>query len=90
MDIWQRHSGFQRVFRLVPERLAASQSEHEGIMTALRARDAARAAQLALWHKLSVGDTVSTLLKADQPAEATGATRPTGATGATGPTGAMA
>jgi hypothetical protein len=50
-------------------------------MTALRARDAARAAQLALWHKLSVGDTVSTLLKADQPAEAT---RPTGATGATG------
>jgi DNA-binding GntR family transcriptional regulator len=78
MDIWQRHSGFQRVFRLVPERLAASQSEHEGIMTALRARDAARAAQLALWHKLSVGDTVSTLLKADQPAEGSGATGATG------------
>ena len=63
MDIWQRHSGFQRVFRLVPGRLAASQAEHEGIMTALRARDAERAAKLALWHKLSVGDTVSTLVE---------------------------
>ena len=62
MDIWQRHSGFQRVFRMVPERLAASQSEHEGIMDALRARDAKRAAALALWHKRSVGDTVSTLV----------------------------
>jgi DNA-binding GntR family transcriptional regulator len=51
------------VFRLVPERLAASQAEHEGIMAALRARDATRAAKLALWHKLSVGDTVSTLVK---------------------------
>jgi len=62
MDIWQRHSGFQRVFRMVPERIAASQSEHEGIMDALRARDPKRAAALALWHKRSVGDTVSTLL----------------------------
>jgi DNA-binding GntR family transcriptional regulator len=65
MDIWQRHSGFQRVFRLVPERIAASQAEHEGIMAALRARDAKRAATLALWHKLSVGDTVSTLVDDD-------------------------
>jgi DNA-binding GntR family transcriptional regulator len=65
MEIWQRHSGFQRVFRLVPERLAASQAEHEGIMAALRARDAKSAATLALWHKLSVGDTVSTLLDDD-------------------------
>jgi DNA-binding GntR family transcriptional regulator len=62
MDIWRRHSGFQRVFRMVPERIAASQSEHEGIMDALRARDAKRAAALALWHKRSVGDTVSTLV----------------------------
>src|ERR687894_2259105 len=62
MDIWQRHSGFQRVFRMVPERLATSQEEHEGIMDALRARDPKRAAALALWHKRSVGDTVSTLL----------------------------
>ena len=44
MDIWQRHSGFQRVFRMVPGRLARSQSEHEGIMAALHARDANRAA----------------------------------------------
>jgi DNA-binding GntR family transcriptional regulator len=68
MDIWQRHSGFQRVFRMVPERLAASQSEHEGIMDALRARDPKRAAALALWHKRSVGDTVSTLLDDERPA----------------------
>jgi DNA-binding GntR family transcriptional regulator len=67
MDIWQRHSGFQRVFRMVPERLAASQSEHEGIMDALRARDPKRAAALALWHKRSVGDTVSTLLDEEEP-----------------------
>lgn len=65
MDIWQRHSGFQRVFRMVPERLARSQSEHEGIMAALHARDPKRAATLALWHKRSVGETVSTLL--DKP-----------------------
>ena len=62
MDIWQRHSGFQRVFRMVPGRLARSQSEHEGIMAALHARDAGRAAKLALWHKRSVGETVSTLV----------------------------
>jgi DNA-binding GntR family transcriptional regulator len=82
MDIWQRHSGFQRVFRMVPERLAASQSEHEGIMDALRARDPKRAAALALWHKRSVGDTVSTLLdstlrdneRADEGSTGTGAT----------------
>jgi DNA-binding GntR family transcriptional regulator len=69
MDIWQRHSGFQRVFRMVPGRLARSQSEHEGIMAALHARDASRAAKLALWHKRSVGETVSTLVDvaADQP-----------------------
>ncbi|GAB3464780.1 GntR family transcriptional regulator [Actinophytocola sediminis] len=66
MDIWQRHSGFQRVFRMVPGRLAQSQSEHEGIMAALHARDAKRAATLALWHKRSVGETVSTLV--DKPA----------------------
>jgi DNA-binding GntR family transcriptional regulator len=66
MDIWQRHSGFQRVFRMVPERLAASQAEHEGIMAALRARDAKRAAELALWHKRSVGDTVSKLVEDTQ------------------------
>ena len=65
MDIWQRHSGFQRVFRMVPGRLAASQAEHEGIMAALRFRDAERAAKLALWHKLSVGSTVSTLVDDD-------------------------
>jgi DNA-binding GntR family transcriptional regulator len=65
MDIWQRHSGFQRVFRMVPGRLAASQAEHEGIMAALRYRDAERAAKLALWHKLSVGSTVSTLVDDD-------------------------
>jgi DNA-binding GntR family transcriptional regulator len=74
MDIWQRHSGFQRVFRLVPERLAASQAEHEGIMAALRDRDAKRAATLALWHKLSVGDTVSTLVEGERPDAGTGAT----------------
>jgi DNA-binding GntR family transcriptional regulator len=68
MDIWQRHSGFQRVFRMVPERLVASQAEHEGIMNALHTRDARRAATLALWHKRSVGDTVSRLLE-DIPTE---------------------
>jgi DNA-binding GntR family transcriptional regulator len=67
MDIWQRHSGFQRVFRMVPERLARSQYEHEGIMAALHARDAKRAARLALWHKRSVGDTVSTLVPPHKP-----------------------
>jgi DNA-binding GntR family transcriptional regulator len=59
MDVWQRHSGFQRVFRMVPERLAPSQEEHKGIMNALRATDAKRAATLPLWHKRSVGDTVA-------------------------------
>jgi DNA-binding GntR family transcriptional regulator len=73
MDIWQRHSGFQRVFRMVPGRLAASQAEHEGIMGALRARDAERAAKLALWHKLSVGSTVSTLVE-DKSEKDSGAT----------------
>lgn len=67
MDIWQRHSGFQRVFRLIPERLGASQAEHEGIMAALHARDARRAAELALSHKLSVGATVGRLVE-DTPA----------------------
>jgi DNA-binding GntR family transcriptional regulator len=62
MEIWQRHSGFQRVFRMVPERLAVSQREHEGIMAALRDHDAERASRLALLHKLSVRDSVSALL----------------------------
>jgi DNA-binding GntR family transcriptional regulator len=65
MDIWQRHSGFQRVFRMVPERLAISQHEHEGIMDAVRDHDAERAASLALLHKLSVRDSVSTLVDED-------------------------
>lgn len=63
MDIWQRHSGFQRVFRMVPKRLATSQAEHEGIMAALRARDTERASKLALRHKRSVGDTVGQLVE---------------------------
>ena len=62
MDIWQRHSGFQRVFRMVPERLAISQREHEGIMAALHDHDADRASRLALLHKLSVRDSVSKLV----------------------------
>jgi DNA-binding GntR family transcriptional regulator len=65
MDIWQRHSGFQRVFRMVPGRIATSQTEHEGIMAALREHDAETAARLALLHKRSVRDAVSTLV--DQP-----------------------
>jgi len=63
MDIWRRHSGFQRVFRMVPKRLATSQAEHEGIMSALQARDSERASKLALWHKRSVGDTVGRLVE---------------------------
>jgi DNA-binding GntR family transcriptional regulator len=66
MDIWQRHSGFQRVFRMVPERLATSQREHEGIMAALRDRDAESASSLALLHKLSVRDSVSALVGEEQ------------------------
>ena len=62
MDIWQRHSGFQRVFRKVPGRLLISQREHEGIMAALRAHDSEQAARLALLHKRSVQDSVSTLV----------------------------
>ena len=62
MDIWQRHSGFQRVFRMVPSRIATSQTEHEGIMAALRDHDAESAARLALLHKRSVGDSVSALV----------------------------
>src|ERR671921_304582 len=62
MDIWQRHSGFQRVFRMDPDRPAMSQREHEGIMAALRAHDAERAAHLALLHKRSVGESVSELV----------------------------
>ena len=62
MDIWQHHSGFQRVFRRVPDRLAISQREHEGIMAALRAHDSEEAARLALLHKRSVQDAVSTLV----------------------------
>ena len=62
MEIWQRHSGFQRVFRMVPERLGISQTEHEGIMAALRDHDAERASRLALLHKQSVRDSVSALV----------------------------
>ena len=62
MDIWQRHSGFQRVFRKVPERLLISHREHQGIMAALRAHDSEEAARLALLHKRSVRDSVSTLV----------------------------
>jgi DNA-binding GntR family transcriptional regulator len=62
MDIWRRHSGFQRVFRMVPGRIAISQHEHEGIMAALRDHDAERASRLALLHKRSVRDSVSTLI----------------------------
>ena len=65
MDIWQRHSGFQRVFRMDPHRPAKSQAEHEGIMAALRDHDAARAAKLALLHKRSVGESVSELVDDD-------------------------
>jgi DNA-binding GntR family transcriptional regulator len=63
MDIWQRHSGFQRVFRMDPDRPAQSQREHEGIMAALRDHDAERAAGLALLHKRSVGESVSELVE---------------------------
>ena len=66
MDIWQRHSGFQRVFRMDPKRPAMSQSEHEGIMAALRDHDAERAAKLALLHKRSVGESVSELVDEDR------------------------
>ena len=62
MDIWQRHSGFQRVFRKVPERLLTSQEEHRGIMAALRRHHTEEAARLALLHKRSVRDDVSTLV----------------------------
>ena len=65
MAIWQRHSGFQRVFRMVPERLGISQREHEGIMAALRDHDAERASRLALLHKQSVRDSVSALVDQD-------------------------
>jgi DNA-binding GntR family transcriptional regulator len=65
MDIWQRHSGFQRVFRMVPDRPAQSQSEHEGILAALRDHDAERAARLALLHKRSVGESVSALVDSE-------------------------
>ena len=67
MDIWQRHSGFQRVFRMIPGRIATSQAEHEGMMAALRDHDAGAAASLALLHKLSVRDSVSTLV--DEPGD---------------------
>jgi DNA-binding GntR family transcriptional regulator len=70
MDIWRRHSGFQRVFRMVPERLAMSQDEHEGIMAALRDHDADRAARLALLHKQSVRDSVSALIERAPDADA--------------------
>ena len=65
MDIWQRHSGFQRVFRMDPDRPAMSQREHEDIMAALRDHDAERAARLALLRKRSVGESVSELV--DEP-----------------------
>lgn len=68
MDIWQRHSGFQRVFRKVPRRLATSQREHRGIVAALRRHDEQEAARLALLHKLSVRDDVSTLVE-DEPTD---------------------
>jgi DNA-binding GntR family transcriptional regulator len=78
MDIWQRHSGFQRVFRMVPGRIATSQTEHEGIMAALRDHDADRAARLALLHKRSVGDSVSALVDQvnDQGSDASDETVP--------------
>jgi hypothetical protein len=47
---------------MVPGRLATSQREHEGIMAALRDHDADRASRLALLHKQSVRDSVSTLV----------------------------
>ncbi|MPZ62350.1 MAG: FCD domain-containing protein [Propionibacteriales bacterium] len=70
MDIWQRHSGFQRVFRMVPKRIAISQAEHEGIMAALRARDTERASKLALWHKRSVGESVGRMVDDSEEREA--------------------
>ena len=76
MDIWQRHSGFQRVFRMVPDRPAQSQSEHEGIMAALRDHDAERAARLALLHKRSVGESVSALVDEDAAEDGSGGAAP--------------
>ena len=73
MDIWQRHSGFQRVFRMDRDRPAQSQSEHEGIMAALRDHDAERAAKLALLHKRSVGESVSAIV--DEPVSGDGTRR---------------
>jgi DNA-binding GntR family transcriptional regulator len=72
MDIWQQHSGFQRVFRMDPDRPATSQREHEGIMAALRDHDAERAAKLALLHKRSVGESVSELVDEARDASADG------------------
>lgn len=74
LEIWQRHSGFQRVFRLDPKRIEISQAEHEGIMDALRARDSKTAAALALKHKRSVGRSVRQLVvdpefSSDEPGE---------------------
>lgn len=63
MNIWERHAGFQRVFRIMPERIVQSQAEHEEIMHALRSRDSAGAADIALRHKRSVGESVEKLLQ---------------------------
>lgn len=48
--------------RKAPERLATSQEERRGIMAALRRHDTAEVARLALLHKRSVRDDVSTLV----------------------------
>ena len=58
------------MFRKVPRRLATSQNEHRGIVAALRRHDADEAARLALLHKLSVRDDVSTLVDDTAPAVA--------------------
>lgn len=64
MDFFQRHSGSQRLIRMVPERILTSHAEHQGILAALRDRDPERASKLALWHKQSVQETVSQMVDA--------------------------
>lgn len=64
--LWDGQVGLVTVLRLKKDRLRRSNEEHRAILDALRRRDGAAAARIALEHKLGVGDDLVAALMAEE------------------------
>lgn len=62
-NLWDGNTGLRLVFRLVPDRLDASHHEHHQLLERIKAGDAEGAGELALQHKLAVGDALVAALE---------------------------